>query len=356
MKTSELLRLRLHHQRITDPARQPAQVVRHLVAMQAQEYAMAKWAIGLRLAGAVRDADIERAFNAGKILRTHVLRPTWHFVTPQDIRWLLALTAPRVHVANAFMYRKLEIRAAELSRSTSILVRALEGGEFLTRSALQMILAKSGVNASGDKLSYLIMQAELEGLICSGPREGRQFTYALLESRVPPARAMSRDSALAELSRRYFASRGPATAHDFANWSGLTLADAHHGIESLGAGFARETIAGKTHVFRPTRATTRGAGSTFLMPDYDEYGISYKDRSALLPHSAGGPESRGKTLAYNRMIVAGGKIVGSWRRTSAGKAVTVETDFAVPLAGRHLRSVARATRRFQDFSRSSIDD
>jgi hypothetical protein len=356
MKTSNLLRVRLHNQRITDPGRQPQQVVRHLVAMQAQDYAMAKWAIGLRLAGAVRDADIERAFNAGTILRTHVMRPTWHFVAPQDIRWLLALTAPRVHAANAFMYRKLALRAAEVSRSTAILVRALEGGEFLTRSALQAILAKSGVKAAGDKLSYLVMQAELEGLICSGPRAGRQFTYAALETRVPPARTLSREAALAELSRRYFASRGPASAHDFANWSGLTLADAHHGIESLGSGFARETIAGRIHAFRPGNVTARGTGSTFLMPVYDEYGMSYQDRSALLPPATGIRESQGRTFIFDRMIVVDGKIVGSWRRSTAGKAVSVETDLVVPLTGKALRQVAQAARRFTEFSGSSIGE
>jgi hypothetical protein len=267
---------------------------------------------------------------------------------------LLALTAPRVHAANAFMYRTLDAGPALRSRASAILVRALEGGQFLTRPALQTILAKSRVRASGEKLSYLVMHAELEGLICSGPRQGKQFTYALLESRVPPARPMNRDAALAELCRRYFASRGPASAHDFANWSGLTLADAHHGLESLGRDFERETISGKTHAFRPITGAARVAGSTFLMPDYDEYGMSYKDRSALLPSSSGGRNSGRMTLAFNRMIIVDGKIAGSWRRTPTGAAVSVETDLAAPLAPRQLRLVARATRRFTDFSRGSL--
>jgi hypothetical protein len=357
MKNSELLRLRLRNQHITDPRnRQPHQVVKHLVAMQAQEYSMAKWAIGLRLAGFAKDADVERAFNAGKILRTHVLRPTWHFVSPADIRWLLALTAPRVHAASAYMYRTLGLRAAEFRRSDAILVRALEGGGFLTRPALQEILAKSRVKASGPRLGYLMMHAELEGLICSGPREGRQFTYALLETRAPAAKTLGRDAALAELSRRYFASRGPATAHDFAYWSGLTLADARQGVESLGAGFTRETVDGRVHVFRPDTIAARGGCFSFLMPDYDEYGMSYRDRSALLSPTAVVRGPRGTTLAFNRMIVVDGRIVGSWRRSLAGKSVSVETDYPVPLGQTPLRAVARATRRFTDFAGSTIGD
>ena len=357
MNTSQILRLRLHHQQISAPrSGHPHQVVRHLVAMQAQEYSMAKWAIGLRMARPVLDADIESAFNSGKILRTHVLRPTWHFVTPADIRWLLALTAPRVHAASAFMYRKLELRAAEFRRSDAVLVRAFRDGEFLTRDALQASLARAGIKASGPRLAYLVMHAELEGLICSGPRAGRQFTYALLDNRAPAAKALSRDAALVELSRRYFASRGPATAHDFACWSGLTLADARDGIESLGPGFVREVIDGREHVFRPAQATSRGVCLAHLLPDYDEYGMSYRDRSALLSDPAGARNSRGITLAYNRMIIVDGKIAGSWRRSLAGKSVSVETDYPVPLGRTQLRAVASAVRRFTNFAGSTTDD
>jgi Winged helix DNA-binding domain len=342
MKNSELLRQRLHNQRITDArSRQPQEVVSWLVAMQAQEYAMAKWAIGLRMAGAPTDAEIEQAFNAGKILRTHVMRPTWHFVAPADIRWLLALTAPRVHAASAYMYRQLELDAAVFKRSDTVLIRAL-AGRFLTRAALQTELARAGVKASGPRLGYLMMHAELEGLICSGPREGQQFTYALLDSRAPKARNLNREAALEELSRRYFASRGPATAQDFATWSGLTLTDARAGMESLGLDFARETIGGRVHAFRPPGRGIRSAeGFAFLMPDYDEYGMGYKDRSAL------GPPAK---LAYNRMIVVDGQIVGSWQRTFTGDSVSIETDYLVSLARAKLRLASQATLRFVAFA------
>ena len=345
MKISDLLRMRLRNQQLTGTKSRRAQdVVSNLVAMQAQEYAMAKWAIGLRLRHAAADADIERAFNAGEILRTHVMRPTWHFVAPADIRWLLALTAPRVHAASAYMYRQLDLNARLFSRSDAVLVRALGSERCLTRPALQTVLARSGIKASGPRLGYLVMHAELEALICSGPREGRQFTYSLLETRVPAAPVLKRDAALIELSRRYFTTRGPATAQDFAMWSGLTLTDARAGLESLGREFTRATIAGQIHAFRAVDLGPRDTATfAFLMPDYDEYGMSYKDRRALATPGI-------KTVAYNRMIVVDGRIVGSWRRSLAGKSIEVETDFPAPLSRRKLLAITQATRRFTAFA------
>lgn len=350
MKIPELLGLRLHHQKLTNPEnRQPRKVVEALVAMQAQEYAMAKWAIGLRMAGAVEDADIERAFNAGKILRTHVLRPTWHFVSPADIRWLLALTAPRVQAANAYMYRKMELDARVFKRGDAVITRALRDGCFLTRTALQKALARAGIRAEGTRLSCIVMHAELEALICSGPRQGRQFTYALLDTRAPATRPKPREDALVELSRRYFASRGPATAQDFAMWSGLTLTDARAGLESLGREFERVTFGGRAHAFLPAK-TRKPDGVTFLMPDYDEYGMSYKDRSALRPAGV----TMNPSPTFNRMIVVDGQVVGSWRRTLNGDSADLETDVQARLTRAKSRELAAAIGRFRTFvSRSA---
>ena len=314
---------------------------------------MAKWAIALRMKSPAADADIDRAFDAGKILRTHAMRPTWHFVAPADIRWLLSLTGPRVNAASAYVYRQHGLTATVFRRSDAVIHRALEHGRFLTRAALQTELARSGIEAAGTRLAGIVIHAEQEGLICSGPREGRQFTYALLETRAPNARVLSRDAALAELSRRYFTSRGPATAQDFACWSGLTLADARAGIESLGSVFERETAEGKTWVFRRPRSLPRRAeGGAFLLPDYDEYGMSYKDRAALFPtplHS----KSRRIVLAYNRMIVVDGIVAGSWRRSLAGSSVEIETDYVVPMNRGRLKAVAQAARRFTAFAKGA---
>src|SRR5579884_4270870 len=230
----------------------PEAVVQWLGAVQAQDYGAAKWAVGLRLPGATDD-DIEQAMADGAILRTHILRPTWHFVSPADIRWLLALTAPRVHAANAPWYRKLELDDAIVKQSNDALTNALQGGKQLTRDELASALQQAGIATEGEqRVSNIMMRAELDGVICSGARRGKQFTYALLAERAPQARALDRDKALAELTLRYFSSHGPATAQDFVWWSGLTIVDAKAGLAMATSYLQQETINGQTYWFSPS--------------------------------------------------------------------------------------------------------
>src|SRR5262245_31881442 len=181
MTPSEIRKLRLHNQQIASTTcLTPGDVVRRLVAMQAQEFRHAKWAIGLRLQNAT-DKVVDKAFNDGAILRTHLMRPTWHFVAPEDIRWLLALTKPRVNAGNEPYYKKFELSTALLRRCHNLITRSLEGGKHLKRTDLQEILRQKKILADGPRLAYIMMHAELEGLICSGPRIGKQFSYSLLE-------------------------------------------------------------------------------------------------------------------------------------------------------------------------------
>lgn len=217
VKSLDIARERMFNQHISRARfRNPAKEVSWLAAVQSQDYGAAKWALGLRVKG-VKDRDVEKAFNEGSILRTHVLRPTWHFVSPEDIRWMLALSAPRVHAANAPYYRKLEIDPAVVRRTYDSLGRALRGGVALAREEIRRVLQEAGVQADGPlRLPYLLMRAELDGLIISGPRRGKQFTYALFDDRVPSRPPIRLEEALAELSGRYFRSHGPATIHDFA--------------------------------------------------------------------------------------------------------------------------------------------
>jgi hypothetical protein len=231
----QIARQRLVRQQLVSPTlTHVADVVRVLGAVQAQDYAGAKWAMGQRAIG-VTDADVDRAFDAGAIIRTHVLRPTWHFVAPDDLRWMLALTAPRVSAAMGYYNRLLGLDRAVFRKSNETLTRALRDGRQRTRRELVSALTGAGVKVpTGQHAAHLLMQAELDGVICSGARRGKQHTYALLDERVPPAHTLERDEALAELTRRYFATRGPATLRDFSWWSGLTMADARRGAEAVG--------------------------------------------------------------------------------------------------------------------------
>ena len=182
----------------------PEEAVGHLGAVQAQDYGPAKWSVGARVAGATDARRGARPSPPARILRTHVLRPTWHFVLPADIRWLLTATAPRVKARDARRYAQLGLDEDTLRRSATALVAALRGGNQLTRAEAAAVLTAAGIGVDGQRLPYLLMDAELDALICSGPRRGKQHTYVLLEERAPDARDLPRDEALAELARRYF--------------------------------------------------------------------------------------------------------------------------------------------------------
>jgi hypothetical protein len=348
---------RLLHQHLARPiSGDPADVVARLGAIQAQDYAGAKWAIGLRLQG-IRDHQVEQAFNDGALLRTHLLRPTWHFVTPTDIRWMLSLTAPRVHSANAHMYRRLELDATTVRRTNAVLAGALEGGRQLTRQELRAELEMAGIPAGdGQRLAYIVMHAEFDGVICSGPRRGKQFTYALLEDRAPEAKRLEREEALAELTRRYFSTRGPATAHDFARWSGLTVADARRGIDAVSAELRREVV-GDRVIYAPLSAMPASvdASGAYLLSIYDEYISSYKDRSDLISEADAKALRRLGNAQLQYAIVVDGQIVGFWRRTLRGQGVTIEISPFAPLTNAQQTAIAEAAHRYGEFLELPVD-
>ena len=310
MTTAEIINRRLINQQIAETKfKKPQEIVNWMIAMQAQDFAMAKWAIGLRLPGS-SEVDIEKAFNDGHILRTHLMRPTWHFVTPADIRWMLALTAPRVNAVNAYWYRKFGLDNKIFKRSNDLMAKTLHGGKQLTRASLKSVLDHAKIKADGLRLSYLMMRAELDGIICSGARQGKQFTYALLDERAHRILTFDREQALAELIKRYFISRGPATLQDFVYWSGLTMKDAKTGFALLKSNLVTCEFEGREYIFNPAGSKIdSGSQTTFLMPDYDEYGMSYKNRSAL--SSASKPDG---IDPYTHWIVINGKMEGTWQR------------------------------------------
>jgi hypothetical protein len=355
LRAEEIVRLRLANHHLTAPhLSDPARLVAHLGAVQSQDYGAAKWAVGQRLVGATDDA-VERAFDSGDILRTHVLRPTWHFVAPADIRWLLSLTGPRVKAAMAHYDRKLGLDARLISRSMEVIADALRGGKHLTRSELDAALRGAGIAAKdGQTLGNIVMHAELDAVICSGPRRGKQFTYALLEERVPaaavPASApQDRDAALAELTTRYFSSHGPATAHDFAWWSGLTLGDTARGIEVAGRALTHETVDDLTYWFSPSAQEPPAKdGRVFLLPNYDEYTVAYKHRDLYYDASrkTGNPR---EDVPFGNAIVVAGRVAGSWSRTLGAETVTVETRWFGSPTRSQQRAVQTAIQRYAAF-------
>ncbi|PZF83753.1 winged helix DNA-binding domain-containing protein [Jiangella anatolica] len=321
MDEVELVRRRLRTVGLGGPldAATPGEVVAWFGALQSQDYHPAKWAVGQRLGGAVTDAGLDRAFDDGELLRTHVLRPTWHFVTPDDIGWLLALTGPRVHVLNGYAYRQFDLDDAVLRRGTEVIAGALAGSTYLTRAQVGDVLASAGIVAERFRLAYILMFAELEGVVCSGPLAGKQHTYARLDERAPNARTLDRDAALAELTRRYFTSHGPATVKDFAWWSSLTRTDIAAGLALAGDALESHEVDGVTYWAAAGTADGPGAGdvdetAVHLVQAYDEYLVGYTESKRLLDLSgvAAGTRLDG---AANSVLLLGSQVAGRWRRT-----------------------------------------
>ena len=342
LSSTELLNTRLRNQLLVDSTRRkPEQVVSWLCAMQAQDFPAAKWAVASRAPGC-QDGDVEQAFNDGLILRTHVLRPTWHFVTPKDIRWMVALSAPRIHAANDYYYRQAGLDAKTFNKSCAMIHRALEGGQALTRAEIAVYLKRAKIPADGLKLAYVMMHAELEGVICSGPRRARQFTYALMDERVPKTVPLERDEALAELATRYFTGHGPATARDFAWWSGLTIKDAQRAAESA-ASLESSSIGGIAHwMAKGSDPSPFNHVVGLLLPNYDEYLIAYKDRAPFVDASRAANLVARSNGAFAHHLVIDGCLAGSWSRTLKATSVLIEVAPYKKLTPAQTRAVTNA--------------
>ncbi|WP_436490475.1 winged helix DNA-binding domain-containing protein [Chitinophaga sp. ARDCPP14] len=328
MNSLQIIQHRLHQQQLLHSRfTRPADLVRWMGCIQAQDYAGAKWAIGNRIKGST-DASIEKDFNEGKILRTHVLRPTWHFVAPEDIRWMLQLTAPKIKAFNKRLHVKLGISDKDLKRSSAIITKALSDHTYLPRTALLPLLAKAKINTDDIRLGFLLMDAELDGLICSGPRQGKQFTYALLADRVPATAAPGREEAIARLTLCYFSSRGPATIQDFQWWSGLNISDIKTGLQLNKAQLTHTVVNGQAYWFTGgTPLTKRTTPSTLLLPWYDEYAVAYKDRSDILPAEHQSTAGYG---IFKPVVVINGKIGGIWNRKEGNRHIALTTQLVSP--------------------------
>lgn len=342
-----IARQRIYAQRlVTGKFERPEDVVRWLGCVQAQEYPGAQWGLGLRMWNPSADV-VADSFNAGRILRTHILRPTWHFVLPEDIRWITALTARRVQAFCASYYRQQNLDAPMLARCLDIIVRALEGGNYLTRKALGTALAQAGISTNALQLGFITLYGELEAVLCSGPRQGKQFTYALFDERVPAAPALDRDQALAALAVRYFTSHGPALLRDFAWWSSLTVAETKTGIALAGDQLVKETIDGRDYWRAPSVPPANAPlPETLLLPPFDELTVAYKDHSNTLD-PVYNPQAA--SLPYGGAILLGGEMIGYWKQTIHKGRVSLKLIPFCPLTKTETDTIADAAERYGEF-------
>jgi hypothetical protein len=347
----DIIRQRLHHQKLSSTKfKDPAQVVEWLGVVQAQDYAAAKWAVAQRTKG-LQDVDLDEALAKGSIIRTHVLRSTWQFVAPKDIRWMLKLTAPRILAQSAGYFRNSNLDKAIFKRSNAVMVKALQGGRQLTRAELVSTLRKNGVgNTDLLQFTYLLIYAELQGILCSAGRQGKQFTYTLLEEWVPPTKALEHDLALAELAKRYFRSHGPATLKDYIWWSGLTVKDARNGLEMIKSTLEHEVIEDKTYWFDGSTAVKKEKEvRAWLLPNYDEYMVGYTDRSSIYDARYNTKLGARGNFLFNNVIVINGQVAGTWKRTINKTAVTVESSPFFTLSKPEKQAVESAAEQYGIF-------
>ena len=339
----DIARQRLRNQHLARPQfDKPSDVVAWLGAVQAQDYLGALWALGLRTTAA-NQGDIERAIADRTIVRTWPLRGTLHFVAPGDVRWMLKYLASRVVARSALRQKQLELDEAVIARSTKLFVGALEGGRQLTRGAMYALLEAARISTGSGRGLHILWRIAHDGVICFGTRQGRQHTFTLLDEWVPRAARMpERDEALAELARRYFTSRGPATLHDFGWWSGLSSADARSALEMARPHLLQARIDGQLYWLSWSSSATAKGSRSFLLPAFDEYTVAYRDRSAVVA-------AKYATNALSPTIVIDGQVVGTWTRAFQKDTLVVTPRPFRKLGDAGARAVSAAARRYRRF-------
>ena len=349
MNLHEIALIRLHSQQITKQKFTKAQdLVGWMGAMQAQDPAMVKWAIGVRLPQTTEQA-VEAAINNGEIIRTHLLRPTWHIVSAEDIYWMLELTAPQIKTSMKSRHRELGLTEAVIAQTNTIIEKALQGGKHLPRETLIAEFQKAGIKTGDNRASHLFARAELDGLVCSGALKGGKHTFALLEEWVPNKKLLTREEALATLANKYFTSHCPATLQDFVWWSGLSVSDAKLALGAVQTDFVSEIVEDQTYWLPRNFSPPAAKGKqVYLLPAFDEFIISYKDRSASLPS-----ENHRKTVSNNGIfwpiLVVNGQVKGKWKRTIKKDKVVVEIMPFEPLRETTKDFIEDASRRYGNF-------
>jgi hypothetical protein len=346
-----IARHRLANQSI-DPVglARPAAVVKQLGAVQAQDYLASLWAVGLRLPTAV-EADIEQAIADREIVRTWPMRGTLHFVAPEDVRWMLALLTPRIISRAARRRQQLELDEATLARSLALFGSALQGGGCLSRPEMMAVLERGGIATSGQRGYYILWWTAQNGLICFGPRRGKQDTFVLLDEWLPQAKTLSREEALVEVARRYFSGHGPATLQDFMWWSGLAAAEAKAGLKMAESGLVREMVAGQSFWFAPAPAAKQASATptAHLLPSFDEYLLGYKDRGAVLDPAYAPKVGPGANGIFKPIIVIDGRVAGTWQRTRRKAKVLIRLDAFEPLSPTQFEATVAAAESYGRF-------
>lgn len=326
----------------------PRELVRWMGAIQAQDYTMAKWAIGVRLKSGTLQ-QVEEALRKGEIIRTHIMRPTWHFVPAEDLRWMLQLTGERVKKAYDSYAKKFNVPESSHTKCRALLEKILRDNNHLSKQEIGEELNRAGVLDDPSIAHYFINRAEALGMVCSGADKNNQFTYALLDERIAPTKELHKDEALAKLARRYFRSHSPATLQDFLWWSGLTITETRHAIHLIHSELIKEQVDSQEFFIHQSWVESKQAdGTLHFLPSFDEFLISYKDRSAALAPKHY-PKAFNNFGTFYPVIMHNGKIVGNWKKVVKKETVTIETTFFEKKTKVEKKLLKEGEKRFLDY-------
>jgi hypothetical protein len=354
MTTEDILKLRLANQQISrTDFKTPGELVAWFGAVQAQDYLNSKWAIGLRLKNS-DEADIEQAIADKTIVRTWPMRGTLHYVSPENVRWMLELLTPRVIARAANIYKLAGLDKKIFLKSKKLIAKILEGGRLLTRNEIYRELEKGGISTASQRGLHILGKLAQESLICLGPRKGKQPTFTLLDEWLPPTKKLNRDEAIAKLTKSYFKSHGPATVQDFAWWSGLTATDIKQGLEMVKSELNGELIDGQTYWIGNRKPEIKNKPATaYLLPNFDEYLVSYKDRRLTVEGINANQLKAPGNYFFNPSIIIDGKVAGSWKRELLKDNVIIQIKPLNSVSERHKRPVIAEANRYASFLKLS---
>ena len=312
-------------------------VVRDLVAVQSQDAPLARWSLAMR-AGRPIDETVCAVLDSGAVVRTHVLRPTWHFVAAEDLRWLLALTSAKVLSGMAARHRLLGLAEPAVLRRVVDQVLALLAGGPLTRRQVQEALNRDDIR--GERLGHVLLIAELEGLICSGPLARGQHTYALLDDRIPPTPVRDREVAIRDLVARFFIAHGPATVAHLVRWTTLTKGEVSAALADLGDRLASTEIDGELHWSAAGAQDSPPEPGAFLLPTFDEAYLTYPGSNfPRTAHHPWGARSQAFAEAGGGVVVSDLQDIGWWKRKETGRVTRVTLGLDPSISADHLRAV-----------------
>jgi len=347
MTDSTIARLRLSAQKMMSSSfTKPEEVVGWLGAVQAQDFFGSLWVIGQRMKSAI-EADVEQAIADRKIVRTWPMRGTLHFVLPEDVRWMLKLLTPRVFARAATNYRKAGLDNKIFVKSAKLIERALKNGELLTRDEFYEVLEQGKISTKDTRGLHISGYLAMQGVICLGPRKGKQPTFTLLDQWISESKVLSLDESLAELATRYFRSHGPATLIDFVWWSGLAVKDAARALDLVKSKFVSEAIDDQVYWMSNNLVLPKNnSNQTSLIPAYDEFLVGYKDRSASVNSTV---EAKVRNSIFSPAIINNGQVIGTWKRTIQKKDVSIEVIPYTKLSAVQQNTIAKEAERYSRF-------